>query len=112
MNLAKKQCISCAKNPPALDRNQAQKYLSSLKNWQISDNSNLSAKWLFKEFFFTNFLESLSFVNKVAAISEEQNHHPNIDFTWGKAKISLQTHKINGLCENDFILAAKIDEIS
>jgi 4a-hydroxytetrahydrobiopterin dehydratase len=108
MNLAKKQCASCEKNLPALDCNQAQNYLSKLKNWQISANS----KWIFKEFSFSNFLESLSFVNKVGAISEEQNHHPNIDFTWGKAKISIQTHKINGLCENDFILAAKIDEIS
>jgi 4a-hydroxytetrahydrobiopterin dehydratase len=107
MKLAQKQCASCSGNLPALNFSEAQKYLAELKNWQISSDE----KWLFKQFSFANFLESLSFVNKVAAIAEEQNHHPNIDFTWGVAKISIQTHKINGLAESDFILAAKIDEI-
>ncbi|MDX2083341.1 MAG: 4a-hydroxytetrahydrobiopterin dehydratase [Rickettsiales bacterium] len=108
MNLAQKKCLACVGDLPALDAKQVEKYLAQLSNWQISADN----KWLFKEFKFKDFLSALNFVNKIAAIAEEEQHHPNIDFTWGIAKISIQTHKINGLAESDFILAAKIDEIN
>jgi len=107
MTLAQKNCQACDGSLPALSLDEAQKYLTQLKNWQILPDG----KWLFKEFLFKNFAQSLAFVNKVGAVAEAQNHHPNIDFTWGVAKILIQTHKINGLVESDFILAAKIDEI-
>ncbi len=108
MTLSQKTCQACSGDIIAFDAATAQKYISQLKNWKISDD----IKWISKEFKFKNFLESLEFVKKVAVIAEEQGHHPNINFTWGYCKISIQTHKINGLCENDFILGAKIDEIS
>jgi len=67
--------------------------------------------FLEKNFRFKNFLESQKFVNKVGEISEQEGHHPDILFGWGYAKISITTHAIEGLSENDFILAAKIDRI-
>ncbi len=103
--LAEKKCVACGGELEAFDRDTSLGYLAQLQDWKISDDS----KWLFKEFKFRNFLQTLDFVNKIAVIAEEEQHHPNIDFTWGHCKISIQTHKINGLCENDFILAAKID---
>ena len=59
-----------------------------------------------------NFLSSLNFVNKVSEIAEEENHHPDLKFGWGYAEITIFTHAIKGLAESDFVLAAKIDEIS
>jgi 4a-hydroxytetrahydrobiopterin dehydratase len=107
MNLAQKKCIPCSGSVKAFDRETAQKYLKELNGWDLSND----AKWIFKEFKFKNFLQALEFVNKVALVSEAEQHHPNIDFTWGHVKISIQTHKINGLFDNDFILAAKIDSL-
>jgi len=107
MNLAEKKCIACSGDAKAFDEATAKTFLKQLDNWTISHD----AKWLSKEFKFKNFAEALKFVNKVGEVAEEENHHPNIDFTWGLAKISIQTHKINGLVESDFILAAKIDKI-
>ena len=68
--------------------------------------------FLEKNFKFKNFLESQKFINKVGEISEQEGHHPDILFGWGYAKISITTHAIEGLSENDFILAAKIDQFS
>ena len=67
--------------------------------------------FLEKQFSFKNFLDSQKFVNEVGKISEEEGHHPEITFGWGYAKINITTHAIEGLSENDFILAAKIDKI-
>ena len=108
MKLTEKKCLACSGDLKAFDRDTSVEYLSQVKNWQLSADST----WLVKEFKFKNFAETLKFVNKVGAIAELEQHHPNIDFTWGIAKISIQTHKINGLCESDFILGAKIDQIS
>ena len=107
MTLSQKKCIPCLEGTTAFNCETCEQHLIQIKDWKLSANS----KWLFKEFTFTNFLEALEFVKKVGAIAEAEQHHPNIDFTWGYCKISIQTHKINGLCENDFILAAKIDQI-
>ena len=107
-NLAQKKCLTCSETTQAFDQETSKKHLQHLKNWKMSDD----AKWISKEFKFKNFLTTLKFVNQISEIAEQENHHPNIDFTWGYCKISIQTHKVNGLCENDFILAAKIDQIS
>ena len=64
-----------------------------------------------KKFTFKNFIDSQNFINKVGEISEKEEHHPDISFGWGYAKIKISTHAIEGLSENDFILAAKIDQI-
>jgi len=107
-NLSEKKCIACSGDVKAFDKETAETFLKQLNNWTLSSD----AKWLSKEFKFKNFAESLTFVNQVGEIAENENHHPDIFFTWGKCKISIQTHKINGLFESDFILAAKIDKIS
>ena len=74
--------------------------------------SSKGTYFLEKNFGFKNFINSQNFINNVCKISEEENHHPDISFGWGYAKISIMTHAIEGLSENDFILAAKIDQIS
>ena len=107
LNLSEKKCLSCLGEQAAFDKTTSQKYLQQINDWKISDDM----KWIFKEFRFKNFADTLALVNRVGEIAEEEGHHPNIDFTWGKCKISIQTHKIDGLCESDFILAAKIDKI-
>jgi 4a-hydroxytetrahydrobiopterin dehydratase len=107
-NLAQKKCLTYSETTQAFDQETSKKHLQHLKNWKMSDD----AKWISKEFKFKNFLTTLKFVNQISEIAEQENHHPNIEFTWGYCKISIQTHKVNGLCENDFILAAKIDQIS
>ncbi len=106
--LSQKKCIPCSGEISAIDKSSAEKLLSQLDNWNLIDD----AKWLEKEFKFKDFAQALEFVNKVGEVAEKENHHPNIDFTWGIVKISIQTHKINGLVESDFILAAKIDSIA
>ena len=78
------------------------------KTWTSQD---LCTK-LKKNFKFKNFIDSQNFINKVGNISEKENHHPDIKFGWGYANISITTHAIEGLSENDFILAAKIDKIN
>jgi 4a-hydroxytetrahydrobiopterin dehydratase len=108
LGLKEKKCVVCTSDSKPFDRDMVNEYMPGLKNWSISPDG----KWILKEFKFKNFLEALEFVKKVATIAEEEQHHPNIDFTWGYCKISIQTHKVGGLVENDFILAAKIDEIS
>jgi pterin-4a-carbinolamine dehydratase len=77
----------------------------------LEDRSGKGAK-ITKEYKFKNFAEALSFVNRVGEIAEKEGHHPDINFGWGYVTITLQTHSINGLSRNDFILAVKINEIS
>lgn len=75
-------------------------------DWKVVDDHHLERSFKFK-----NFKEALEFTNAVAKIAEQEQHHPDIYLAWGKVKITLWTHKINGLSENDFILAAKIDKL-
>ena len=102
--LSDKKCTSCQGGIAPLTPEQIKPFLQQLPDgWEVIDN-----KKLVRTFKFKNFIKALAFVNKVGQIAEEQSHHPDISFTWGKAKIEIWTHKINGLHENDFILAAKI----
>jgi 4a-hydroxytetrahydrobiopterin dehydratase len=104
-NLSKKNCIPCKGNVPPLNGPALQDLLKQLgNNWKVIDDHHLQ-----KEYIFKNFREALAFTNKVGAIAEEQGHHPDILLSYGKVKIELWTHKINGLTESDFILAAKMD---
>jgi len=79
--------------------------------WDVKKNEN-KAYFLEKKFTFQNFIDSQNFINKVGIISEKEGHHPDIFFGWGYAKIIITTHSIEGLSKNDFILAAKIDQIN
>jgi 4a-hydroxytetrahydrobiopterin dehydratase len=106
-DLLKKNCVACQGGIPALKEGEIKIYLSEIKDWHVIDNHHIE-----KTFEFPDFASALSFVNKVGALAEQEGHHPNISFTWGKVEISIWTHKINGLHENDFILAAKVDTLS
>ena len=109
-DLQEKNCIPCRDGVPAFDISEIHKYLKKVDGWDVKKNTQ-GTYFLEKNFKFKNFLMSQSFVNKVGEISEKEGHHPDISFGWGYAKISITTHAIEGLSENDFILAAKIDQI-
>lgn len=106
--LAKKDCIPCKGGVAPLKGNEITKLLEELaNNWQVISEHHLK-----KEFKFPDFRTALNFTNQVAEIAEEQNHHPDIYLAWGKVEITIWTHKIDGLTESDFVLAAKIENIS
>ena len=110
-DLQNKKCVPCEGGISALDLSEIHKYQKKVDGWNVKPNEK-KIYFLEKDFKFKNFLESQNFVNKVGEISEQEGHHPNISFGWGYAKITITTHAIEGLSENDFILAAKINQIS
>jgi 4a-hydroxytetrahydrobiopterin dehydratase len=108
MDLSQKKCILCSKGSAPLKGNDLQSLFKQLApGWKLIDEHHLE-----KEYRFKNFQQALDFTNKVGALAEQEGHHPDIYLTWGLVKILLWTHKINGLSENDFILAAKCDILS
>ena len=105
--LSQKNCIPCQGGTPPLDQSESKKLLMELQNdWQINE-----AGHIFKLYKFKNFTEAMQFANKVAPIAEQEAHHPDLTISWGACQVEIWTHKINGLTESDFILAAKIEEI-
>jgi pterin-4-alpha-carbinolamine dehydratase (EC 4.2.1.96) len=104
--LASKQCIPCKGGMPPLKGEELKRLHEQIEGWDVIEGHHLS-----KTYKFPNFVKALEFVNKVGAVSEQEGHHPNIFFTWGKVRIESYTHKIDGLTESDFILAAKFDAI-
>jgi 4a-hydroxytetrahydrobiopterin dehydratase len=109
-DLLDKKCIPCEGGVVPFDISEIHKYQKKVDGWNvIKGDKNIF--YLEKKFIFKNFLESQKFINLVGEISEDEGHHPEILFGWGYAKISITTHAIEGLSENDFILAAKIDQI-
>ena len=108
--LLKKKCVPCEGGIHAMDLSEIHKYQKKVDGWEIVKNDK-DTFFLEKNFKFKDFKESQNFVNNVGKISEEEGHHPDIIFGWGYAKINIMTHAIKGLSENDFILAAKIDQI-
>ena len=109
-DLLKKKCLPCEGGVKPFDISEIHRYQKKVDGWDVSKDEEKNF-FLEKKFEFKNFLESQNFVNKVGIISEEEGHHPDIIFGWGYAKINITTHAIKGLSENDFILAAKIDQI-
>ena len=109
-DLLNKKCVPCEGGVLPFDISEIHKYQKKVDGWNILKNEKKNF-FLNKKFNFENFLESQEFVNKVGIISEEEGHHPDILFGWGYAEIKIITHAIEGLSENDFILAAKIDQI-
>ena len=109
-DLSKKKCVPCEGGIPAFNLEEIHKYLKKVDGWDVK-NDDKGSYFLSKEFKFNNFLESQKFINEVGNIAEVQGHHPDIIFGWGYAKIKIFTHKIKGLVESDFILAAKVDKI-
>jgi len=109
-DLLKKKCVPCEGGVIPFDISEIHKYQKKVDGWDIIKNDK-DVFFLEKNFKFKNFQNSQNFVNDVGKISEEEGHHPDITFGWGYAKINITTHAIEGLSENDFILAAKIDQI-
>lgn len=106
-DLSNKKCIPCRGGIPPLKGDSLTKLSSQLnENWKIINEHHLEREFLFK-----NFKEALVFTNIIGEIAEQEEHHPDILLSYGKVKIQLWTHKIDGLTESDFILAAKYDNI-
>ena len=105
--LVNKSCIPCQGGMPSLDQVAVDKLIAELNSgWQINELEHL-----YKQYLFDNFMGSISFANKIAEVSEKEAHHPNLTIAWGICVVEIWTHKINGLTESDFILAAKIEAI-
>jgi 4a-hydroxytetrahydrobiopterin dehydratase len=105
--LKNKKCIPCEGGVEPLNLGKSQELLEELEGWLLQDN-----KYIEKVFSFKDFKEALAFVNKIGVLAENEGHHPDILlFNWNKVKVTLFTHTISGLSENDFILAAKIDSL-
>jgi 4a-hydroxytetrahydrobiopterin dehydratase len=106
-NLSGKKCIPCSKGTPVLKGEELlQLYTQLDSGWHIVDEHHLEKTYVFKDF-----REALQFVNKIGEVAEHEGHHPDIFLAYGKVKIQLWTHKIDGLSESDFILAAKCDHL-
>ncbi|NJK88545.1 MAG: 4a-hydroxytetrahydrobiopterin dehydratase [Myxococcales bacterium] len=101
--LAQRSCVPCRGGIPPLRGEALLELSAQLPEWEVVDEHHLQ-----RELSFSNFREALAFVNRVGEIAEAEDHHPDIWFTWGKARIQIFTHKIDGLTESDFVLAAKI----
>jgi 4a-hydroxytetrahydrobiopterin dehydratase len=107
MGLSEKTCVPCRGGVPPLTGEEIEPLARQVEDWSVVDNHHIQ-----KSFTFPDFQLALEFVNKVGGIAEEQGHHPDIELSWGRAGVTIWTHKIDGLTESDFILAAKIDGIS
>ena len=105
--LVKKTCTPCRGGISPLTREQAELFHAEAADWQLQEEAHR----IERSFRFRNFREALTFVQEIGELAEAENHHPNISFGWGNASVSLQTKKIKGLHENDFIMATKIDRI-
>jgi len=108
-DLINKKCVPCEGGVVPFDISEIHKYQKKVDGWEVVKGEK-NIYFLEKKFTFKSFLESQNFVNQVGKISEIEGHHPDILFGWSYAKISITTHAIEGLSENDFILAAKIDK--
>jgi len=104
--LASKTCVPCRGGTPALKGAELHTFSHQLPNWEVINEHHIV-----RTFTFPDFKEALAFVNRIGEVAEEQGHHPDILLTWGKVGITLWTHKIDGLTESDFVMAAKIDQL-
>ncbi|HEX5423392.1 MAG TPA: 4a-hydroxytetrahydrobiopterin dehydratase [Candidatus Acidoferrales bacterium] len=104
--LASKTCVPCRGGVPPLAGKELEDLSKEVPQWKVVNGHHIT-----REFKFSDFKQALAFVNKVGEIAEGQGHHPDIFLTWGKAEVTTWTHKIDGLTESDFILAAKIDKL-
>ncbi|MDX1582948.1 MAG: 4a-hydroxytetrahydrobiopterin dehydratase [Thermoanaerobaculia bacterium] len=106
-DLASKSCVPCRGGVPPLEGDELRRLERELGGgWEVVDDHHL-----LKRFDFPDFRQALDFTNRVGEIAESEGHHPDIHLSWGKVEITIWTHKIDGLTESDFILAAKIDEL-
>lgn len=105
MGLADNKCVPCRGGVPPMEKAKAEEMVKQLaEGWSLNKDGHLERLYTFK-----NFAQALDFVNKVGAVAEEEGHHPDLHLAWGKCKVEIWTHKINGLTESDFYMAAKAD---
>lgn len=102
--LAQKNCVPCRGGVPPLKGAAIQELLTQLPGWEVVKEHHL-----YKQFTFPDFVTALAFVNRVGEIAEHEGHHPDLGLSWGKVEVTTYTHKIDGLTESDFILAAKLE---
>jgi len=107
VDLLSKRCVPCEGNTTPLKAEEIAGYQEQIPSWEVRNQHELYRKFKSK-----NFAEALAFVNKVGALAESEGHHPDITFGWGYVEITTFTHAVDGLSENDFILATKIDSLS
>ncbi len=105
--LTQKHCVPCQGGTPPLGRAAIAPLHAMVPNWEVVDG-----KRLLRAFAFADFKTALAFVDRIGALAEEEDHHPDVHLSYGEVRIELWTHKINGLAESDFILAAKIDQLA
>lgn len=105
-DLASRECVPCKGGIPPMKGDEIKRFLNELNGWEVVQEHHLR-----KLYEFENFLAAQEFVQKVGTVAEQQGHHPDISFGWGYAELLIYTHKIDGLSESDFILAAKIDKL-
>ncbi len=105
--LVQKKCMPCVVGAKCLQGEELKSYMKLVNgDWILDKEHHIE-----KQYAFRNFRQALAFVNAIGRIAEEEGHHPDLHLSWGQVKVFLWTHKIGGLCENDFIMAAKIDAI-
>ena len=104
--LAEKHCVPCRGGVPPLHAEQLIPYAEQLPDWKIVEEHHIT-----KSFAFPDFKTGLDFVNQVGAVAEAEGHHPDLCLAWGKVDVQIYTHKIRGLTESDFVLAAKVDQM-
>jgi 4a-hydroxytetrahydrobiopterin dehydratase len=106
--LKSKTCTPCRGGIPPLTEGEAKKFLAQTPEWSLTHD----ASRIERSFKFGNFAEAMDFADQVGTLAEEEGHHPDVTFGWGYCKVEFQTHKIHGLHENDFIMAAKVNELA
>ncbi|MEK7867358.1 MAG: 4a-hydroxytetrahydrobiopterin dehydratase [Planctomycetota bacterium] len=104
-DLADRECVPCKGGVPPLTPEQIAPLLAQVEGWNVVDNRRIEKTYKLKDF-----AEALALVNRIGAIAEKQSHHPDLYVAWGKVRVKIWTHKIDGLTESDFVLAAKCDQ--
>ncbi len=106
MSLAEKHCVPCRGGVPPLGGEELEKMKAQVPGWDVVNGHDLNRTYTFPDF-----RTALDFVNRVGAVAEQEGHHPDLYLAWGKVGVKIWTHKIDGLTESDFILAAKIESL-
>lgn len=109
-DLTERKCVPCEGGIPAITMTEAKKLHAQTPEWKFIKTEGMDA--IQRIFKFKDFVEAMKFVNNVAVLAEKEGHHPNFDIRWNKVTLTLWTHAISGLHDNDFIMAAKIDKIA
>ncbi len=107
--LSQSSCEACRVGAPSVSTSEAQKLLLQISDWSLIEVGGI--KQLQRQYKFSNFIKAMAFANQVAEVAEQQDHHPAILVEWGKATVTWWSHSINGLHRNDFVMAAKTDDL-